>query len=130
MKFELAIKKVLFCLLLATQFAVAQQSSKPQTYKFGCNGMEYIATSQKGMVIVSTFNAKSQIRQDIARKIYAMFVENKIKSNTSVTIVGSDAHVLGKCVIRKKDTLTTVNFYYEKVYWNTGLTEVYKKNVS
>ena len=124
------MKKILFCLILICQLATAQKATKTENYKYGCNGIEYIAKSKKGTVIVSTFNSKSQIRTEIARKIYAMYLDNKIRSNTWITIEGDNADVLGKCVVRKKDTLTTVNFYYEKVCWNTGLTEIYNKNFS
>lgn len=115
-------------MLLASQFVMSQQTQKTQTYKNGCNGMEYIASSKQGMIIISTFNSKTQIRQEIAQKIYKLFIENKIRSNTSITIIGNNANVIGKCIIRKKDTLTTVNFYYEKVCWNSGLIEIYSKN--
>jgi uncharacterized protein YajQ (UPF0234 family) len=122
------MKIFLTCMLFVSQFAMSQQTQKVESYKYGCNGMELIANSKKGTVIVSTFNSKTQIRQEIAQKIYALFLQNKIKSNTSVTVKGDNANVIGKCVIRKKDTLTTVNFYYEKVCWYSGLTEIYRKN--
>jgi len=122
------MRKSLFCLLLIAQMVMAQQA-KTQNYKYGYNGMELIAQSKKGTVVVSTFNSKTQIRAEIAQKVYDLYLNNKIKSNTSITIEGADANVIGKCVIKKKDTLTTVNFYYEKVCWNSGLTEIYKKNM-
>ena len=122
------MKNLLTCMLLASQLAFCQQAIKVETYRYGCNGMEYIANSKKGTIIVSTFNSKSQIRQEIARKIYALYVADKLKSNTSLTVKGDNADVIGKCVIRKKDMLTTVNFYYEKICWYSGLVEIYKKN--
>ena len=121
------MKNLLTCMLLASQFAFCQQP-KVETYRYGCNGMEYIASSNKGTIIVSTFNSKSQIRQEIARKLYALYVADKLKSNMPLTVKGDKADVVGRCVIRKKDTLTTVNFYYEKVCWYSGLVEIYKKN--
>jgi hypothetical protein len=127
------MKKLLTCLLFASQIALCQQSQKTEkkteTYRYGYDGMEYIATSKKGTVIISTFNSKSQIRQEIARKIYAMYLDNRIGNNTSLTIVGNDAQVIGRCVVQKKDKLTAVNFYYQKVCWRSGLTEIHEQSL-
>ena len=91
--------------------------------------MELIAKSSKGVVIVSTFNAKMTIRQEIARKIYDLYVANKIQNKTKITVDGTEADVTGKCVIRKKNNLTAVDFYYEIIEWDSGLKEIYKNTL-
>lgn len=91
--------------------------------------MEYIAKSKKGTVIISTFNSKMTIRQDIASKIYKMYVDQKLKNESKVTVFGEEANVTGRCVIRKKSNLTAVDFYYETVEWSSGQKEIYKKNI-
>ena len=88
--------------------------------------MELIARSPSGTVIISTFNAKMTIRQDIARKIYDLYKDHKISGNTRLTVYGKEANVMGKCYIKTKNNLTSVEFYYEKVNWNNGLVEVYE----
>jgi hypothetical protein len=35
--------------------------------------MELIAKSSKNVVIISTFNAKMSIREDIARRVYSLY---------------------------------------------------------
>jgi hypothetical protein len=122
------MKKLLLCLLISSSI-YAQESQKTTTYKYGYNGMELIASCKKGTVIISTFNSKEQIKSEIAQKIYSLYLENKVKHNALVTIKGDDADVIGRFTIRKKGTLTAINFYYEKVSWYSGLTEVYKKNI-
>ena len=122
------MKKLLLCLLISASI-YAQEGPKTTNYRYGYNGMELIASCKKGTVIVSTFNSKQKIKEEIAQKIYSLFLENKIKHNTSVTVKGIDADVIGKCIIRKKGTLTSINFYYEKINWCSGLTEVYRKNI-
>jgi hypothetical protein len=122
------MKKILFCLFI-TGATYAQNSSGISNYRYGYNGMELIANCKKGTIIVSTFNAKKQIKEEIAQKVYSLFMENKIRNNTSITIEGKEAHVTGKCKIQKKGTLTTVNFYYEKIFWFSGLTEIYRKTL-
>jgi hypothetical protein len=134
------MKKItVLMLLIAFQFASAQinnsasANSKVTTYKNGYNGMEYIVTSKKETIIVSTFNSKLDIKSEIAEKIYNYYNQNKDNSyqdGDTITIHGNDAKVTGKFVVTKKGKLTAVEFYYEKVEWNSGLTELYKKNIS
>jgi hypothetical protein len=120
------MKKVLIGLLIVTCFAFSKGDPTVETYNYGQDGMELVARSKKGVVIVSTYNSKMTIRQEIARKIYDLYLANKIQNNKKITVDGSEADVTGKCVIRKKNTLTAVDFYYEEVNWNSGLKEVYK----
>lgn len=67
------------------------------------------------------------IREEIARKIYSMYAENKLEDNKKYTIAGNEANVTGNCIIRKKNNLIAIDFYYEKVEWYSGLVEIYKK---
>lgn len=123
----LPMKKALFVLLVMTCFAFSDEDPKVETYNYGHNGMEFVARSKKGVVIVSTYNSKMTIRQDIARKLYDLYIANELRSNQKITVNGAEANVTGKCVIRTKNSLTVVDFYYEIVNWNSGLKEVYKK---
>jgi len=123
----LLMKKLILSILLLTQIAFAQEKKKIETYSFGQNGMELIAKSSKDVVIISTFNAKMNIREEIARKVYSLYAENKLETNKKYTISGNEASVTGKCVIRKKNNLIAIDFYYEKIEWYSGLIEIYKK---
>ena len=105
----------------------SHEDPKVTTYNYGHNGMELVARSKKGTVIISTFNSKMTIRQDIASKVYGLFIANKLENNKTVTVNGNEANVTGKCVIRKKKDLTAVDFYYETVDWNNGHKEIYKR---
>jgi hypothetical protein len=44
--------------------------------------MELIAKSSRDVVIISTFNAKMSIREDIAKKVYSLYSENKLENNS------------------------------------------------
>ena len=121
------MKKLILSIVLLTQIAFAQEKKKIETYSFGQNGMELIAKSSKDVVIISTFNAKMNIREEIARKVYSLYAENKLETNKKYTISGNEASVTGKCVIRKKNNLIAIDFYYEKIEWYSGLIEIYKK---
>lgn len=104
------------------------EEPKVTTYSYGHNGMEYVARNKNGTVIISTFNSKMTIRQEIAYKIYDMYLDKKLENETKVTVYGDEADVTGRCVIRKKDNLTAVDFYYESVSWCSGQKEIFKKN--
>ena len=122
------MKKFIILLLFAAQLVSSQEKQIVSTYHFGHNGMEFIAQSKKGMVI-STFNSKMGIREDIASKVYAMYLEDKIETNKKITINGNQADVTGKCFIRKRDDLVVVDFYYETIEWCSGIKEIYKKKL-
>jgi DNA helicase TIP49 (TBP-interacting protein) len=119
--------KLIALLLLASQFSFSQGKSKISTYKYGYNGMELIVSRNNEMIIISTFNSKLDLKEDIAQKVYDQFRNTKITTGDTLTIFGNDAKVVGKCEIQKKGRITAVNFYYESIEWPTGMTELYKK---
>ena len=123
------MKKMVLSIFLLTQIAFAQDGKKIQTYYHGYNGMELIAKSSKNVVIISTFNSKPTIREEIAQKVYSLFTENKLQDNTKYTINGNQANFTGKCIIKKRNNLIAIEFHYEKVEWYSGLIEVYKKYI-
>ena len=123
------MKIITVLLLFICQFTFSQVKQKVETYGFGHDGMELVSRTKKETIIVSTFNSKMNIRQDIASKVYSMYLDNKIATNKIVTINGNDATVTGKCIIRKKNNLTIVDFYYETILWCSGIMEIYKKNL-
>lgn len=124
------MNRIIFSLLIMTCFAFSDnEEPKVTTYSYGHNGIEYVARNKNGMVIISTFNSKMTIRQEIAHKIYYLYLDKKLENDSRVTVYGDEADVTGKCVIKKKDNLTTVDFYYESVQWCSGQKEIYQKIV-
>lgn len=116
-------------LIITSQFLFSQKKQKVTTYNYGHNGMEFIARSSQGTIIISTFNSKMTIREDIARRLFDLYKTNQLNTDTTLTVTGDEACVTGKCVIRKKDNLIAVDFYYESIEWNSGLKEIFKKNL-
>ncbi len=89
--------------------------------------MELIVKNNSGnMIVVSTFNSKKELKEEIAQKVYQQFKDSKLVTGDTLKIQGDNAIVTGKCIIQQKGKLTTLNFYYETVEWNSGLTEIYK----
>ena len=119
--------KYIIVLLFTFQISYSQDVSKNSTYKYGHDGMELIINSSSETIIVSTFNAKVTIKKDIAEKIYDLFRFSTLCTGDVLTILGKDAKVIGKFELKKKGRLTSINFYYQTVEWNSGLKETYKK---
>lgn len=99
------------------------QKGKKEYYKNGQNGIELISQSKSGTVVISTYNAKMTIKDEIAQNFYQKFLKNEVVTDSTLVIVGKTAKVTGKCKIIKKAKLTSVNFYYEKIEWASGLIE-------
>jgi hypothetical protein len=121
------LKKIAVLLLLYTCQATATEDPKVIVYNHGQNGMELVAKSKNGTIIISTFNAKMTIRQDIARKIYNLYKSKPIESNSKIKVRGEEACVTGNCFIRKRKDLVAIDFYYQIVEWNSGQIEIYLK---
>ena len=132
------MKKLIYLsVLLLSQFGFSQAQAKSETsktdsssatYDRGINGIEFIIPSETGTVVVSTFNAKPMIKNNIAQKVYMYFKNNtSLASGDTIKIVGADADVTGKLFVEKKGKLTSLNFHYEKIDWKSGLVEVYKR---
>lgn len=114
-----------FILIVISQFTMAQAPSKAY-YKFGQNGIELILKTDLGTDVISTYNAKMTIKNEIARNFYLRYLNNEVKSDSTIVVVGKEAKVTGKCKIIVKNKMTSINFYYEKVEWASGLIEEYR----
>jgi enolase len=121
------MKNLFLALLCAFSGFIFAQEKKTSTYNYGYNGMEYVVISTSETTIVSTFNSKYQIKDEIAANVYSKLKETNFSTGDTITVVANNATVTGKCYIQKRGKLTSVNFYYEKVEWDNGLVEIYKK---
>lgn len=114
--------------MLVTSFcSFAQNTKKVERYSFGKNGIEYITKSDLGTTIVSTFNAKEIIKDEVAINVYNYYKAKTPKNGEKISIIAKDAVVIGTCFIIKNGSLTSLEFHYEKVEWKNGLTEIYSK---
>jgi hypothetical protein len=96
------MKKLFFSILLQSQLVFSQEEKKTITYNYGQNGMELLAKSSKDILIISTYNAKMSIIEEIANKELSLYKENKLENNKRYVIDGENANVTGNCIIRKK----------------------------
>lgn len=121
------MKKLFFLPLLFVFSSGFAQENNTTTYNYGHNGMEYVVITKNETTIVSTFNSKHQIKEEIATNVYNQVKDCNLTTGDTIVVVANNAKVTGKCYISKKGKLRAVNFYYEKVEWNNGQTEIYKK---
>ena len=119
------MKRLSICIFFFFNLVNAQQKNEIKTYNYGHNSIEIISKQKDSTIIVSTYNAKMDIRKEIAQEILNLYLDKKLKNNKSQIIIGKEASITGDCIITKKGTLTSIEFYYEKVDWNNGLTEYY-----
>lgn len=120
------MKRITLILLFTCFFAQSQNVKRTEEYNYGKNGIEYIAKSSTGKtIIISTFNSRPTIINEVAMNVFNYFREKAPKSGDKITLQLNDAIVNGTCEIKVKDNLTSVEFYYETVEWKNGLTEVY-----
>ena len=119
---KLLTATTIFIFILVAQISFSQKGKK-EFYKNGQNGIELISQSKSGTVVISTYNAKMTIKDEIAQNFYQKYLKNELKTDATTVIIGKTAKVTGKCKIIKKAKLTSVNFYYEKIEWASGLIE-------
>lgn len=116
-----------FILLLLISYISCHSQNSESIYSYGHNGMELVYVKNGETIIINTFDAKISIRENIAEKLLELYNNNALITNTTITVSGNEADVTGKLVIEKKEKLSSINFYFEKVEWKSGLTEVFKQ---
>jgi hypothetical protein len=122
------IKIYLIVLFIFALNVAKAQSKKIEFYKNGQNGIEIISKSKKGItIIISTYNAKLNIKNEVAQKFLEYYNKNNNISDSIIKLKVKDALVIGKCKLAKKDKVTNAGFYYQRVEWKDGLIEEYQK---
>ncbi len=95
------------------------KSKTVEEYSYGINGIEFYENSSSGKtVIVSSFNSRPAIKNEVAKKLLCYFKEEHPKSNEIIEIIADDAVVNGVLVIKVTGKLTSLEFHYQTVSWN------------
>lgn len=117
-------KIIVLIVILSAQLVLSQTKITTTKYKHGYNGIDFVVKNNEGTVVVSTYNAKIAIKDEIAEKIYSLYNEKKNSCDKEITLVTKDAVVKGKYKIERKNKLVALNFIYERIEWNSGLVEI------
>jgi hypothetical protein len=123
------MRNLLLLLLMVTSSFIFSQNRTVSTYKYGHNGMELIVKSKAKTIIVSTFNSKKEIKEEVAQRVYDAYKNNQATNGETITINSANAKVIGKLQITQKGKLTALNFFYESIEWNDGFVELYEHKV-
>lgn len=121
------MKKNLLLLLFLVSSLYAQKNTEIKHYNYGKNGIEMIVKESSGKtIIVSTFNAKSSIKDEVAVGVLNYFDVKHPDNGAKIKIETKEAIVEGTFKIVYKENLIAIEFYYESIIWfKKGLKEVY-----
>ncbi|MEN9336530.1 MAG: hypothetical protein RLZZ500_1517 [Bacteroidota bacterium] len=119
------MRQLAYLIVLVSYFGNAQ-SKEILPYNYGKNGMEYIVKYKSGKtVIVSTFNSRPDLIAPISIAMFDYYIENQPKSGQRIQLRANGALVNGTCKITSIEKLTSIEFHYESVERENGITEVY-----
>lgn len=119
------MRQLTYLIVLVSLYGSAQ-SQVTVPYHYGKNGMEYIVKYKSGRtVIVSTFNSRPDLIEPISIAMFDYYKENHPKSGSRIQLRTEGALVYGTCKITSIQNLTSIEFHYESVERETGITEVY-----
>lgn len=119
------MRQYVFLIVLVGFFGNAQtQVTLP--YNYGKNGMEYIVKYKSGLtIIVSTFNSRPDLIEPISIAMFDYYKEKRPESGARIQLHSNGVLVNGTCKITSVEKLTSIEFYYESVERENGITEVY-----
>jgi hypothetical protein len=102
------------------------QTQRIEKYYFGKSGINTIISQPSGeTIVVSTFNSRPSLIKKIAEQVFAYYMSHLADWQEKTTFTVDDAVVSGTFTVKRSEKLTAIDFFYEKVEWKNGLTEIY-----
>ena len=120
------MKKICIFFLFVTTFVYSQQKVEYYNYGYGYDGMEKIGKVEDSTLVYSNFQARPEIRTEVADSILSKY--KKLKEGPLVVRIKS-AKIIGRLKLIKQDRLILVNYYYDRIEYTNGLVEIYKKPI-
>jgi hypothetical protein len=119
------MKIIKILLLFITSFVYSQQ--RIEYYNHGYDGMESVSRvrGSDSMVVYSNYRARPLIRREVCDSILKKY---RYLKNGSYNVVIKDAKVFGRLEIVRKDNLVSIKYFYDRIIYSNGLTEIYKKS--
>jgi len=105
-----------------------KKNNLPRTdyYKNGQNGIELIIKNNSQTIIVSTFDSRPALKEPVATALFELYKSKAIINDTLLSIKTELALVNGNCKINSKDGYVKIDFYFQKIEWQSGLTEIHQ----
>ena len=95
-------------------------------YTNGHNGMELISKKADSTIVVSTYDSRPILKEQVAELLYRKFVSKEIIVDSLLKFSLPSATVIGLFKVEIFNTFTNLEFYFKKIYWNNGLTEIHE----
>ena len=112
--------------LLVEKAKTSEKESNIEYYRTGQNGIELIARKNNLTIVVSTYDSRPVLKEAAAQYIYEKFDRGEINKDTVLTFELPDAVVTGLCKVQLSKKITNLGFYFQKIYWKNGLTEIHQ----
>jgi hypothetical protein len=93
------------------------------SYIHGQSGIEMVAKDKDTMYVYQQFQAKMEIRKEVAKDILNTYLEKKNPGGIKV-ICTSKGEVTGNLTITRKKGLVLLDFQYLSILWDNGILEI------
>jgi hypothetical protein len=117
------MKKIILTVFVLTSLFVTSQNQN-EYYSYGYDGIEKIGKLRDSTVIYSNYHARPLIRMEVSDSILKSY--RSLKTGPMKVKI-STCTVTGRLVVTRKHKLVTIDYYYEKVEYLNGVTEIYIK---
>jgi hypothetical protein len=100
--------------------------SKIEYYQNGQNGIELIVKINEKTLIISTYDSKPSLKEEVALLLFNLYKDKIIKNDTIIKLRLEKSFVSGHCKLNITDSFTNLSFYFEKIDWFNGRTEIHQ----
>jgi hypothetical protein len=115
------MKKItLTAFILISAFVTSQ--NKNDYYSYGYMGIEKMGQLRDSTVIYSNYYARPLIRMEVCDSVINSY--STLKTGP-LKVKISTCTVTGRLVVTRKHKLVAIDYYYEKVEYLNGITEIY-----
>ncbi len=115
------MKKIILTVFVLTSLFVTSQNQN-EYYSYGYMGIEKMGQLRDSTVIYSNYYARPLIRMEVADSIINSY--STLKTGP-LKVKISTGTVTGRLVVTRKHKLVAIDYYYEKVEYLNGITEIY-----
>jgi hypothetical protein len=115
------MKKIILTVFVLTSAFVTSQNQN-EYYSYGYSGIEKIGKLRDSTVIYSNYHARPLIRMEVSDSIINSY--RSLKTGP-LKIKISTCTVTGRLVVTRRHKLVAIDYYYEKIEYLNGVTEIY-----
>ena len=106
--------------------ATETKNDKIEYYKNGQNGIELIVKINNKTLLISTYDSKPSLKEEVAKILFNLYKNKIIKNDTLIKLRLEKAYLHGLCKLKTSDSYTNLSFYFEKIEWFDGRVEIHQ----